>query len=438
MRKSGFMILTACLLSASVALWGQGQGGGGGNTRGGTGGTSGAGGQQPGGSRGGQTQSQGQGNYGNTNRQNDPFGIRNQDPYANQMRPLYLNGRVITSDGLPPTEPVVIQRVCTGTTYPEGYSDTKGRFSFQVGGDLSMLTSDASVSGSRVGQGGLMTGGAYTNDGIRQVGLGRYDLSACVLRAELSGYRSDDVQLGMYSTMGKNDVGMIVLHRLDGVVGDVVSALTLRAPRSAQKAYQTGLRELRKRNPNYNKAIGQFDKAVKQYPEFAAAWAAMGDAKLGIDDEDGAKQAFSESVKHDPQYLKPYEPLIRIAVDQSDWQGMESLGSAYLELNPNSTNVRFLTAIAALNSGQHDKAEEMVLAMRAGKGANRFPQSYQIMGMIHEERAEFEKAADQYRAFVQATAEPDSQNIRKVQRKLHEWEMLGVIQRASGEASARP
>ena len=410
-----------------MALWAQGQAGGGGGTRGGTtGGQGGTGGQQRG-TQGGQTQSQG--NYGNTNRQNDPFGMRNQDPFGSQVRPLYLNGRVVTSDGLPPGEPVVIHRVCTGSTYPEGYTDVEGRFSFQVGGDLSMLTTDASVSGSRVGPGAMM-GGAYTNEGIRQVGLGRYDLSACTLRAELSGYRSDDIQLGMYSTMSKNDVGIIVLHRLDGVVGNVVSALTLQAPKNAQRAYQSGLRELMKKNPNYKKAVGQFGKAVKQYPEFAAAWAAMGDARMAMQDPGGAKDAYSESVKHDPEYLKPYEPLIRIAAGENDWQGMHSLGSAYLELSPNSNQVRFLTAIAALNSGEFEKAEEMVTAMRVGESGNLHPQSYQIMGRIHEERAEFEKAAEQYRAFVQVTADPDSQNVGRVRRKLHEWEMLGVIEKA--------
>ena len=411
-----------------MALWAQGQGGGGGGgTRGSTGGEGQTGGQQRG-TQGGQTQTQG--TYGDPTRRNDPFGMQTQDPFSNQMRPLYLNGRVVTSDGLPPGEPVVIQRVCTGTTYPEGYTDVKGRFSFQVGGDLSMLTTDASVSGSRVGPGAMMSGGAYTNDGIRQVGLGRYDLSACTLRAELSGYRSDDVQLGMYSTMSKNDVGIIVLHRLDGVVGNVVSALTLQAPKSAQRAYQAGLRELMKKSPNYKKAVGQFGKAVKQYPEFAAAWAAMGDARMSMQDPTGAKDAYSQSVKHDPKYLKPYEPLIRIAATQNDWQGMHSLGSAYLELNPNSNQVRFLTAIAALNSGEFEKAEEMVMAMRVGESASAHPQSYQIMGRIHEERAEFEKAAEQYRAFVQVTADTESQNVSRVRRKLHEWEMLGVIEKA--------
>ena len=57
-----------------------------------------------------------------------------------------------------------------------------------------------------------------------------------------------------------------------------------------------------------------------------------------------------------------------------------------------------------------------------------FPQSFQIMGMIHEQRAEFEKAAGQYRTFISASNEPDSQNVKAVKRKLHEWRMLGVIQ----------
>ncbi len=432
MHKSRFLVLSVFLMAGAVALWGQARGGGqqGGNT----GGTQQGG--RSGGQQGGQTQQQE--TFGNTNnRQNDPFG-RQQDPFANQMRPLYLHGRVVTDDGLPPSEPVVVKRVCQGNSYPEGYTDSKGRFSFQVGGDLSMLTTDASVSGAGISPGSAFGGGSYDQQCVREVGMGRFDLSSSTLRAELSGYRSDDVQLGMYSTMGNNDVGVIVLHRLDGLLGDVVSALTLAAPKGAQKAYQGGLREMRKKKPNYKKGIAQFEKAVKQYPKFAAAWAAMGDAKLASNDKEGAKAAYGQAVEHDPKYLKPYEPLIQMAVSQNDWEGLESLGSAYLELNPNAGNVRFYTAVAALNSGKTDKAEEMVLAMRAGDNSNQFPQSYQIMGLIHEQRAEFEKAAEQYRSFMKVSGDLSSQNAQEVKRKLHEWEMLGVIQKAPVDASPLP
>lgn len=426
MRKSRLVIIAACFTLGAVTLWGQGQGQSGGNSSGGTSGrdTGGDTGRQGGG-----TQQQQQGNYGNTSRQNDPFGNQ-QDPFGNQMRPLYLHGQVVTDDGLPPSEPVVVKRVCQGNAFPEDYTDSKGRFSFQVGGDLSMLTTDASVSGARMGPGAGFGGSGYSNDCVRQVGMGRYDLSSSVLRAELPGYRSDDVQLGMYSSMGNNDVGVIVLHRLEGVVGDVVSALTLGAPKPAQKAYQSGLREMQKKKPNYKKGVAQFEKAVRTYPKFAAAWAAMGEAKRAMNDTEGAKAAFGKAVEHDPKYLKPYEPLIELAVAQSDWASLESLGSAYLELNPNAGSVRFYTAVAALNTGKTDKAEEMVLAMRAGENADSFPQSFQIMGLVHEQRAEFEEAANQYRSFVRVMGESAAPNVQQVRRKLHEWEMLGVIQKA--------
>lgn len=423
-------ILVACLLAVPLALWSQGQGGGGGNTSGG--GNSGASAE---GTRGGNTsgggQNQNQGTFGNTNNRNDPFGSQTNDPFRNQMRPLYLQGKVLTSDGVPPSEPVVVQRVCAGNVIPEGWTDSKGRFSFDVGGDVSMITTDASVSGGRIRNAGMGSGLGYGDDCVREIGLGRFDLSSSTLRAELAGYRSTEVQLGIYSSMGKNDVGIIVLERIDGLVGHTVSALTLQAPKGARKAYETGLRELRKKKPNYDKAAKQFSKAVGEYPKFAAAWASLGDAKHQLQDLQGAEQAYSEAVKHDPKYVRPYEPLIQIAIQASNWERLEQLGSAYLELNPNSSNVQYLTAVAALNTGQEDKAEELVLAMRAGEAGDRFPQSYQIMGLIHERRAEFDRAADQYRAFVQVSGEEGSQNVQQIKRKLHEWEMLGVISKAA-------
>ncbi len=427
MRDSRIVFLAAGLLLGGSLLWGQGQRGGD-STGGGNSGGQQGGGQQGGGQQGGQSRQQP--DY-NNNRQSDPFGNRQNDPFANQMRPLYLNGRVVTDDGQAPSEPVVVKRVCQGNAYPEDYTDSKGRFSFQVGGDISMLTTDASVSGTRLGGGSVMSGGGVNDDCVRQIGMGRYDLSSSTLRAELPGYRSDDINLGMYSTMGNNDVGVIVLHRLAGLVGDVVSALTLQAPKAARKAYESGLREIRKKKPKYDKAVAQLEKAVAAYPQFAAAWAAMGDAKAAMQDSDGAWGAYSKAVEHDPKYIKPYEALIEMAVARSDWPSLDSFGSAYLGLNPNAGRVRFLTAVAALNSGNAERAEEMVLAMRAGDGAQQFPQSYQIMGMIHEQRAEFEKAADQYRSFVQVTGEETSQNVQQVKRKLHEWEMLGVIQKSA-------
>ena len=48
-------------------------------------------------------------------------------------RPIFLSGRVLFDDGSKPSRDIVIQRVCMGNPRPEGYTDSKGHFSFQLG-----------------------------------------------------------------------------------------------------------------------------------------------------------------------------------------------------------------------------------------------------------------------------------------------------------------
>src|SRR5207245_9994047 len=66
-------------------------------------------------------------------------------PFPEMERPIYLSGKVLMDDGTPPPEQVVVERVCNGVVRPEGYTDSKGRFSFALGQDTTMM-SDASMS----------------------------------------------------------------------------------------------------------------------------------------------------------------------------------------------------------------------------------------------------------------------------------------------------
>ena len=95
------------------------------------------------------------------NERNDPFGRQN-DPFGQQrrqqQRPVFLSGAVLLDDGNPPPESVTIRRICNGRNVPETYSDRKGRFSFQLGGDMSLAMSDASSSGVPGGRGGAFGG----------------------------------------------------------------------------------------------------------------------------------------------------------------------------------------------------------------------------------------------------------------------------------------
>ena len=65
--------------------------------------------------------------------------------FPEMQRQIYLSGKVVMEDGTPPPDQVVIERVCNGQPRPEGYTDSKGRFSFALGQNASMMM-DASVS----------------------------------------------------------------------------------------------------------------------------------------------------------------------------------------------------------------------------------------------------------------------------------------------------
>src|SRR5665811_1287210 len=61
-----------------------------------------------------------------------------------------ISGQVVMEDGTPPPRQAAIERTCGGTTRPETYTDSKGRFSFQFGGNQS-LTTDANVGSEQPG-----------------------------------------------------------------------------------------------------------------------------------------------------------------------------------------------------------------------------------------------------------------------------------------------
>lgn len=348
--------------------------------------------------------------YNSSDRSNRNNGIRRMGT------PIYLYGRVVTDGGEAPPERVVIKLNCGTRSMPQGYTDRKGQFSFQPGRNPHMLA-DASVS--YAGRGGVMSQGLTTGPS------GSATLSHCHLEAELAGYRSDRLQLPMLR-MGSTDVGLIVLHRLEGLIGDTVSITTLAAPANAKKAYQKGIKALRKMNPNREQAVRHLERAVQAYPKYAPAWLALGEARMGLDDAEGARQAYTRSIEADPKFLLPYQPMMQMALDQNDWADVESLAASYLKLSPRSSKFRFLSALAAASLRDLSRAESILQSMGELNEKDDWPLSYVIMAMVHEGRAEWEQAADEYTAYIGLSL--DDRTVGMAKRRLYEWEMLQVIE----------
>ena len=440
MSRKSFLFLSFVLSVAMIAPAQQGGGGGGGSRGGGGGGgtTGGNAGGRPGGQSG--SQPSGGGNQNNPfGQQNDPFGQQQQ----RQQRPIYLSGQVLLDDGTAPSEPVTIQRICNGQSVPETYTDHKGRFSFELGGNASLAISDASSSGvPGRAQGGSFGGGQAGGLGGfgagNSTGPGQVDLSGCELVGELPGYRSDRVQLGRRSVFDRPDVGVIVMHRLGGVKGDSVSITTLAAPKSARKAYESAMKELRKKDASKRKpekAVQNLEKAVAEYPKYAAAWTLLGQTKMNMNDSAGARDAFHMAMQADAKYMKPYAPLLELELRESNWDQVAELSAILMKLNPNLTDVKYFQSVASYNLGNFDEAERAIDAVHASKDSSRFPQTFQILGMIQSKKGDFAKAATHYRSFVEA--QPGSTAAAKVTRQLMDWEALGVIQNVDSAVAAK-
>ena len=427
MRMKGGLAVGLLLVGAVSAYGQQGRSGGGGTSGRSTNPTPGRGGMDTG---------QQQGSFGRGGM---------QQPGLNQpefQRPIFISGKVMLADGTPPADPVAIERDCWGQRRPETYTDSKGRFSFQLGDKHSLAFADASTSpasdddfaGSGIGSGGF--GSTQASPGAPRVSaFGRVDLTGCELKAVLPGYRSDAVQLNQRSIFDKPDVGVIILHPLSKGQGISVSATSLAAPKQAKKAYEKALKELRKRDAQSRKpkkAIKELEKAVAEYPEYAAAWTLLGRTRLAVNDKEGARVAFDKATKADPKYLSPYIPLLRMELKDERWTEVDLVAERLLSLNPHMTEVQFYRAVAAFNLGNMDVAEELALGVQSSEGMGKFAGTHRLLGMIHARQGNFPLAATAYRDFL--AVQPMGPTAKDLRRQLTEWEALGVIQKTKTAA----
>src|SRR3954447_16659010 len=224
--------------------------------------------------------------------------------------PIFISGRVMLEDGTAPTESAVIERVCSGSPHSEGYTDSRGYFSIQLGGRNNGVLHDASEDMGGFGASGSGSdsfGSIGQSNSRTSMGGSENRFIDCELRARLVGFRSQSVSLANRRAMDPPDVGTILLHRLSPTEGTTISAASLAAPKDAKKAYEKGMDALKKKKvPD---AIKNFEKAVEIYPKYAVAWFELGRYQAAQGDASMAKGYFDQAVKADPKFVAPYMEL---------------------------------------------------------------------------------------------------------------------------------
>ncbi len=357
---------------------------------------------------------------GSNNRNTSPF-PQQQTPQMDQMqnRPIFLSGKVRMEDGSAPPEIVTIERICMGrgSPVPEGYTDSKGGFGFQVGQRQGMLP-DASLSNGDDSFGGSRgNGGMFGNQAGRGSGITERDLMSCELRASLPGYRSTIVSLSGRRSLDNPDVGTIILRRLGDVSGFTTSATSLMAPKEAKKSLEKARNALKKNKlPDAQKEL---ELAVGAHPKYAEAWYELGRVQAMQNNLDAAKSSYEKSVEADDKFVRPYLGLAAMEAQQKRWVEVKQLTEKVIKLNRYDFPAAFFYgAVANYNLRDADTAEKLC---RAGIEADQYhvlPKMSHLLGMILVDKQDFKGASEHLSAYVKFA--PKANDIEAVKKQLTE------------------
>ena len=347
----------------------------------------------------------------------------NPNSSQNVPVPLPISGRVMVDDGVPPTETVVIERVCGGVSRAEGYTDHKGYFSIDLGMDQAVMQ-DASTEGRLFsGTGARSPGPAQMASGLGGGAMSNQRFMNCDLRANLPGYRSQVVSLSNRGSMDNPDVGTIFIHRLGNVEGRVISAISLAAPKDARKAFEKGMDQARKQK--LDDAMKNYQKAVEVYPQYSAAWFELGKLQAAKGQADAAHQSFDAAVEADPKYLNPYLELSRLALGAKNWRELADVSGHAVKLDPfDYPQQFFLNSVANYNLQNMDAAEKSAREAEKLDTGHHYPQVSHLLGVILAQRQDYNGAAGAMRNYLKFA--PDAADAATVQRQLDQLEKLSA------------
>jgi tetratricopeptide (TPR) repeat protein len=366
-----------------------------------------------------------------------PTTTQTPTPQPQAPRPIWVTGRVMMYDGGDPPEPVTIERVCSANSIrPEGYTDSKGRFSFNLGQNAGLFA-DASTStfSDLTQQGGLNSGTSGNSGGGTGGAMQDSAYWDCELRARLPGFRSDAVSLAGRRMLDAPDVGSIILYPLAKIQGMTASATSSQAPKDARKAYEKGLEAVKKNKPD--QAEQEFRKAVGIYPRHAAAWLELGKALESRDHKAEAREAYASALAADPKFVYPYQQLYQMALQEQNWKSVIDHTDQLLRLDPfEFPAAYYFNALGHLQLKEYDAAEKSAQQAVEADRRQSNPKTHYLLGAIQVQKQDWTAAAQSFRAYLKAA--PNASDKASVEKTLGQLDQqISRVQPASQDSAAQ-
>ena len=256
-----------------------------------------------------------------------------------------LSGIVMMEDGSRVPGNVDIKISCNGSERTVGRTTANDDFEFQWTRPANSL---------------INTTGSANGDASSTVRSSVTEQSGyCDLRAWLPGYRSSEINLNNPSEFDGNNVGVLWLRPINGHQGNMVSALSLRAPKDARKLFEKGMELLH--SANLPAAATSFQKAVTIYPQYVDAWLNLGNAQMRMGANDSARSSLLRAIELDPKMPGAWQMLGYVAFNQKKWDDAASYLRQAEQLDPmNSPMPWFYSAVSYYELRKYDQAEKSI------------------------------------------------------------------------------
>ena len=192
-----------------------------------------------------------------------------------------------------------------------------------------------------------------------------------------------------------------------------VSAATLKIPANAKGEYRKSCSDLKDKKPA--SAEEHLRKAIEDYPQYAAAWALLGQVLEAGNKIPEARDACSQASAADVGYAPAYLCLADVAAQLKDWHLTLDMADRSLALVPqHNLYGSFYSAVAQFHLEQFPDAESDALKTIDADRSHRIPQAHLLLAQIYEARHDPRGAAYELRAYLKVSPNaPNADSIKK-------------------------
>jgi len=307
----------------------------------------------------------------------------------------YVIGQVAMEDGSQLPKRVPILRDCgANRVIHEAVADRNGRYVLR-----------------------LVEASGVTGVDLHQMSEATIFMSAmrCVLRASLSGYESNVIDLTEWRPTGDPHLPTLVLRRPRPEAAFPTEAGS-DVPKPARKAWGHAMKAVEA--GNWHSAEQILQPVTAAHPKFARGWHLLGAIYQNQQKAEDAMDAFRKAIAADPEELGPQVMLTRLAVQIKDWETALTASEGLIKADSRHRypEAHIHNAVARYHRSDLDGAERSAREALRLDRKRLLPRAEYVLGTVLAAKRDYQGAASHLGQYLQL--EPKAADAEAVRTRI--------------------